>query len=340
MAAVNKPLWGALLATLWTGSGTALAQGPVAEFYKGKTINMLIGTVVGGEFDLHARLVARFIGKHIPGNPTVVPQNMAGGGGVRMTNYFYQAAARDGTQLAVINSALPFSQVLGVEGVQFDLAKFNWIGSIAPSVETMVVWRTTGVASLEEAKAKEVIVGTSGKGSFMYTFPKMLNEMLGTKFKIVVGYAGGNDVNMAMERGEVYGRNNTWSSWKATKPEWLKKGDIRILAYAGPPPKDLPGVPNVESLARNDDDRRVMALIVSGARLGRPMTTNQNVPAERVKALRDAFDAAMKDPEFSAAAKQARVEPDPIRGIDLQRIVTEVLTTPKPLVERARKVVD
>ena len=318
----------------------AQATDPVAEFYRGKTINGLIGTVAGGEYDLHTRITLRFIGKHIPGNPTVVAQNMAGGGGIMMANYLYNVPPKDGTYIGVLNNSYPLAQALGDTQVKFDATKYYWLGTIAPTIEVMTTWHTTGVKTIEDAKRTEVVIGATGKGSIIYNFPKMINELIGTKFKIVLGYRGGNDVNVAMERGEVGGRDNTWSSWKTTKPHWLANNQIHILAQGGPSAKDLPRVPNVEDLARNEDDRRIMQLIVSGSRLGRPLVTTPGVPPERVKALRDAFAATMKDPEFLAVAAQAKVEVDPILGAELQSDVDKVLATPKPLVERARKIVE
>ena len=329
----------AVAAALLQPLDRAAAQDAVADFYRGKTIQGLIGTVVGGEYDLHARLVFRFIGRHIPGNPTVVPQNMLGGGGIVMANYLYNVPPKDGTYLGVINNGYPLAQALGDETVKFDAARYHWIGTIAPTNETMAVWHTTGVKTIEDAKRIEVVIGASGKGSITYTFPKMINELIGTRFKIVTGYRGGNDINAAMERGEVGGRDNTWSSWKSTKPHWLANKEIYVLVQGGIRAPDLP-VPHVEDLARNDDDRRIMRLIVGGAALGRPVITTPGVPAERVKALRDAFDATMKDPEFLAAATQAKVDVEPIRGTELQRMVEEMLATPKPLVERAKKIVE
>lgn len=322
------------------GDVSAQAADPVADFYRGKTITGLIGTVAGGEYDLHTRLTLRFIGKHIPGNPTVVAQNMAGGGGIIMANYLYNVPPKDGTNLGVINNAYPLSQALGDAQVKFDATKFFWLGTIAPTIEVMTTWHTTGVKTIEDARRTEVVIGATGKGSIIYTFPKMINELLGTKFKIVLGYRGGNDVNVAMERGEVGGRDNTWSSWKATKPHWLAEGKIHLLAQGGPSAKDLPNVPNVEDLARNEDDRRIMQLIVSGSHLGRPLVTTPGVPPERVKALRNAFAATMKDPEFLAAAAQAKVEVDPILGPELQAYVERTLATPQALIERARKIVE
>jgi tripartite-type tricarboxylate transporter receptor subunit TctC len=312
----------------------------VADFYKGKTVNVLIGVGVGGEYDLHARLVSRYIGKHIPGNPTLVPQNMLGAGGAKMAAYLADVAPKDGTNIGMLANNFPAMQAAGVELIRFDLGKFQWIGSISPTVETITVWKTAGVSTIEEARQKEVVAGASGKGAITYSFPAMLNDFLGTKFKIVVGYQGGNAINLAMERGEVQARNNTWSSWKVTKPDWLKAGDIKILAYAGPTPKDLPGVPAVRDLVKNEDDRRIVDLVVSGTELGRPLAFAGGVPADRVAAMRKAFMDTMKDADFMQEAAKLQIEVDPVTGEHMQKVVADVLATPKHLAERARALIE
>lgn len=315
----------------------AAQQDASADFYRGRTITLLIGTVAGGEYDLHARLIGRFIGKHIPGNPTVVPQNMTGGGGVVMANYLYNVAPKDGSYIAVLNKALPASQATGEPALKMDNSKLFWLGTLAPTSETMVVWRTTGVKSFADAKRTEVVIGATGKDNITYMFPKLLNELLGTRFKLITGYRGGADINVAMERGEVGGRQNTWTSWKSTKPHWLKAGDITVIAQGGETAKDLPGVPNVEDLAATDDDRRVLQLVLAGSRLGRPIVTTPGVSPDRVQTLRTAFDATMKDPEFLAACQAAKVEVDPVAGSRLQSIVGQILSTPRAVAERTKR---
>ncbi len=312
----------------------------VADFYKGKTVNVLIGVGVGGEYDLHARLVSRYIGKHIPGAPVLVPQNMLGAGGAKMAAYLADVAPKDGTNIGMIANNFPAMQAAGVEVIRFDLGKFQWIGSISPTVETMTVWRTAGVSTIDEARQKEVVAGASGKGAITYSFPAMLNDFLGTKFKIVVGYQGGNAINLAMERGEVQARNNTWSSWKVTKPDWLKAGDIKILAYAGPTPKDLPGVPAVRDLVKNEDDRRIVDLVVSGTELGRPLAFAGGAPADRVAAMRKAFMDTMKDADFMQEAGKLQIEIDPVSGEHMQKVIENVLATPKSLAIRARALIE
>jgi tripartite-type tricarboxylate transporter receptor subunit TctC len=330
-------LFAALGASVF-GAGAAAAD-PVADFYRGKTVNVLIGVGVGGEYDLQARLVARHIGKHIPGNPNVVAQNMTGAGGLRMANYLYTVAARDGTFIGMIANGFPALQAAGIAGVQFDAAKMRWLGTMAPVVETMAVWHTAGVKSIEDARKRETIAGASARGAMTYTYAALMNELLGTKFKIVTGYTGGNQINLAMERGEVEARNNTWSSWKATKAAWLAEKKIAIIAQAGPKAADL-DAPSIEGLARNADDRQLIELVLSGTQLGRPMATNADVPRERVAALRAAFAATMKDRDFLADAKALNFEVNPVLGERMQQIVQKVLATPQPIAARAKALLE
>jgi len=312
---------------------------PVADFYRGKTVNVLIGVGVGGEYDLQARLVTRHIGKHIPGKPTVVPQNMTGAGGITMANFLFTQATRDGTNIGMLGNNFPATQAVGAEGVQFDAVKFLWLGSIAPVVETMAVWHTAGVKTVADLQQKEIVAGASGKGAITYIYPSMMNEFLGTRFKIVTGYPGGNQINLAMERGEVQARNNTWSSWKATKPTWLRDKEIFIIVQAGPRAGDL-DAPSVEDFARTADDRKLIELVTSGTHLGRPMATTPDVPADRLAALRAAYRATMADPEFRAETEKAGFEVAPVYGEEMQKIVERIMSTPKELASRAKHLVE
>ncbi|MEA2907506.1 MAG: hypothetical protein QOI12_4893 [Alphaproteobacteria bacterium] len=323
---------------LLAATGPARAQ-PVADFYRGKTVNVLIGVGVGGEYDLQARLVARHIGKHIPGNPTVVPQNMTGAGGIKMANFLFAQAARDGTNIGMLGNNFPATQAVGGQGVQFDSVKFGWLGSMAPVVETMAVLTSTGVKTVDDLRQTEIVAGASGKGAITYIYPSMMNDFLGTKFKIVTGYPGGNQINLAMERSEVQARNNTWSSWKATKPNWLRDKFITIIVQAGPRVPDL-DAPSVEALAKTPDDRKLIELVTSGTHLGRPMATTPDVPDDRLKALRAAYRATMADPEFRAESARAGFEVEPVHGEEMQTIVERIMSTPKELASRAKHLVE
>jgi len=327
-----------MLAALWLAVSPAHAES-VADFYRGRTINVLIGVNVGGGYDFEARLLARFMRAHIPGNPLLVPQNVIGAGGIKMANYLYSIAAQDGTAVGMFPSTLVAAQAVGTDGVQYDANKFAWLGSITTSPVTLAVWRDSPVRSLDDARRQQVVVAASNKGAITYTFPHMLNELLGTKFKIVSGYQGNSTMTVAMERGEVQGVTNSWDSWKSFNPAWVREGKIRVLVQTEPKAKDLPDIPSVQELARSASDRQVMALIVSGDALGKPLAASPNIPPERVQALRDAFEATIRDPAFIEAAAAARVEINPISGTALQATVARVLATPKDLAERARMII-
>jgi tripartite-type tricarboxylate transporter receptor subunit TctC len=326
-----------LAAAVALGAAHARADA-VADFYRGKTINVYIGVNVGGGYDFEARLLARFMKAHIPGNPTLVPQNMIGAGGIKMANYLYSIAPQDGTAIGMFPNTLIAVQAVGTDGAQYDANKFSWLGSMTTSPLTFTTWHTTGVRTIEDARRKELTVAASNKGAITYTFPRMLNEFLGTKLKIVSGYQGNSTMVIAMERGEVDSVTNSWDSWKSLNPSWLAEKKINLLVQTEPKSKEL-NIPSVQELARNDDDRKVIQLIISGDALGKPMATAPNVPAERVKALRDAFEATVRDPEFIKAAAAARIEVNPIAGVQLQDTVQKVLATPKHLAERAKSII-
>ncbi len=326
-----------LTAALVLGSSAARADA-VADFYRGKTINVFIGVNVGGGYDFEARLLARFMRAHIPGNPLLVPQNMVGAGGIKMANYLYSIAPQDGTAIGMFPNTLIAVQAVGTEGVQYDANRFSWIGSMSMSPLTLTAWHSSGVRTIEEARQKELVVAASNKGAITYSFPRMLNEFLGTRLKIVSGYQGNSTMTIAMERGEVDGVTNSWDSWKSLNPAWLKEKKINLLVQTEPKSKEL-DIPSVQELARSEDDRKVIQLIVSGDALGKPVATAPNVPAERVKALRDAFDATLKDPAFIEAAAAARIEINPIHGVQLQATAEKVLATPRALAERAKSII-
>jgi tripartite-type tricarboxylate transporter receptor subunit TctC len=311
---------------------------PIADFYRGRTINVYIGVNVGGGYDFEARLLARFMKAHVPGNPTLVAQNMIGAGGIKMANYLSSIAPQDGTAIGMFPNTLIAAEAVGTEGVQYDANRFAWIGSMSRSPLTFVVWNTTGLHTIEAVRTRELVVAASTKGAITYTFPRMLNEFLGTRLKIVSGYQGNSTMTVAMERGEVDGVTNSWDSWKSLNPRWLAEKKINLLVQTEPKAKDL-DVPSVQELARNEDDRQVMQLIVSGDAIGKPLATTPNVPPERIKALRAAFDATLRDPDFLKAAAAARIEINAIDGATLQETVRKVLATPKNLVARAKAII-
>lgn len=318
----------------------ALAQQSAEEFYKGKNIELIIGYSPGGGYDLYARLVGQFLGQHIPGKPTIVPRNMPGAGSRTAANWMYGRAPKDGTVLATADQSLSVAQAMGDKGIMIDTSKLIYIGNPNADNNTTVTWHTSPVKTIEDATKTEIAIGATG-GSTSSQYPKAMNAILGTKFKIIVGYPGGNDINLAMERGEVAGRgSNAWASWKSTKADWLKEKKINILVQIGlSKAPDLPNVPLLVDLAKNDDDRTLLKVLSAPTTIGRPIFTSPGVPEERVKALRAAFDATMKDPAFLAAAEKQKMDINPVSGAQLQKIVEEIVATPKPIAERLQKII-
>lgn len=330
-----RALLGALLST-----GVASAQS-VEEFYRGKTISMVIGLSAGGDYDLRARLLTRHMPRHIPGNPAMVPRNMPGAGGMAAANWLMKVAPRDGTVILMVTQNMPLAQALGLSGVDFDARRFNWLGNTTDTPNVISVWAGAGVRSVEEARHKELSIAATGVGTGSYYYPIAANEVAGTKFKLVPGYPGGNEMNLAMERGEVDGRgSNSWAAWKATRPQWLKEGKIVNLIQIGlKRHPELADVPLLLELATNDIDRRAMALISAETAIARAIATTPDAPADRVEALRRAFDATMKDPQLLAEAEQQRFDLSPATGEDVQKIVADIVAAGPEVVARARSIV-
>jgi len=332
----NLPRGAAVAMLSFSLVSLAEAQSP-AEFYKGRSLELDISSSVGGGYDAYARMLARHIGRFIPGNPVVVPKNMEGAGGLRLANFIYNAAPKDGTTFATIYRGTIFDPLLGGKGAQFDATKFTFIGSANNEVSVCVTWHTTGVTRFEEALAKEVVVGASGPSADTYQFPKIVNGVLGTKFKIITGYPGGNDIDLAMERGEVQGRCSwSWTSLKATRRAWVGEKKINILFQMGlSKHPDLPDVPLIVDLARNEDDRAVLQLIFARQVMAWPYLAPPGIPKNRADALRQAFMETMSDKDFLADAERSRLEVRPVAGEDIQRLVTQVYGTPAAIAQRA-----
>ena len=297
-----------------------------AEFYQNKSIDLIIGYSPGGGYDAYARLLARHLGAHIPGNPRIVPRNMPGGGSRAAAQYVYNVAPKNGTVLATGDQSLALEQALGSGNLQFDTRKFYWIGNPISDNNTLVTWHTSGIRTVDEAKAREVPIGSTGADPSSQ-YPKVMNALLGTKFKVVLGYPGANEINLAMENGEVSGRgSNSWSSWKATKPDWLRDKKINILVQIGlSKAQDLPDVPLLIDLTQNPEHAEVLKLLSEPVAVGRPIFTTPGVPADRVKVLRDAFDATIKDPAFLEEARRLNLSINPSSGAELQQIVANIV---------------
>jgi tripartite-type tricarboxylate transporter receptor subunit TctC len=314
-------------AMLLAGSMFAAAADDVADFYRGKRINLVIGFGTGGGYDIYPRLLGRFIGDHIPGKPVVVPQNMPGAGSRRAANWLYTIAPKDGTVIACLGQATPTDQALGQPGVQFDARRFNWIGNMVVVNNILFVSAASGVTTLNAARSKPLSIGATGASSTSVLYPQVSNNLLGTRFKIVAGYPGGGDINLAVERHELDGRgSDSWASMKSTHADWLRDRAINILMQIGPRREaDLPDVPLWSELGDTADQRQVLEILSGDVAVGRPILTAPDVPVDRVKALRKAFDDTLADPQFIAAAKQANMYLNPMGGEELQRIVTRIV---------------
>ena len=318
------------------------AADPVADFYRGKTLTMLIATSPGGDYDLRARLLARHMGRHIPGEPAIVPRNMPGAVGLQAANWLGTQAPRDGTVLHAIMQNMSAHQALGGGKIEFDTRKFFWIGNTTDSPNVVNSWYTTGVRTIRDVMERELVVGAPGTATSSVYYPRAMNALVGTKFRIVSGYPGGNDVNLAMERGEVGGRgSNSWASWKSTKPHWLSEKKIFILVQiALARHRELADVPLMTELAKNEDDRKVMTFISADTGITRAFVTTPDTPRERVDTLRRAFDATMRDPLFLAEADKAGMDISPASGEEAQKVAELIANTEPGVLARAKAILD
>jgi tripartite-type tricarboxylate transporter receptor subunit TctC len=314
----------------------ALAD-PVEDFYKGKRIRVVIGYTTGGGYDAYARVLARFIGKHIPGQPGVIAQNMPGAGSLLATNWIANAAPRDGTVIGAINRGIPFEPLTGGQGLQFDPLKLGWIGSLGKEVNVTIAWHTSKTQKAEQLFTDGLIVGGTGSGADSAIYPAIMNNLLGARIKLIAGYPGGNDVNLAMERGEIEGRPSpSWSSLRSSRGDWVRERKIVPLwqlSLSKHP--DLPDVPLAIDFAKTPEDRQIMEFFFARQEMSRPFVTAPEVAPERLKALRDAFMATTKDPEFIEAAKTQDVELDPISGAEIDDLLKRVFATPRHVLDRA-----
>jgi tripartite-type tricarboxylate transporter receptor subunit TctC len=308
----------------------ASAQSP-ADFYRGKSIDLYIGYSAGGGYDVYARALARHMGRFIPGNPTIVSKNMPGAGSLVLANWLYNVAPKDGTAFGMIGRGTGFDPLLGSTKAQFDADKFNWIGSMNDEVSVCVAWHTTGITTLEQVKLKEVTVGGSGPAADTDQFPKVLNATLGTRFKLVTGYPGGNEIDLAMERGEVMGRCGwSWSSVVATHQSWIDDKKMNVLAQLSlSKHPDLAKAPLIMDFARTEEEKQIFKLVFARQPMGRPFLAPPGIPAERVALLRKAFMDTLNDKEFRAETERMKLEINPVSGEAVQAIVQEVYRTPK-----------
>lgn len=337
MKTLNKVIATVCASVLAAGTVVAGGHGSVADFYKGKTVELYIGYDPGGGYDTYARLLARHIGKHIPGNPDVVPKNMPGAGSVKLTNWLWEGAPKDGTVFGAISRGAPFEPVLGNDKAKFRANKFNWVGSANNEVSVCATMKRNGITNWEQLKTQELTVGGNGSGSDTEQFPKLMNAVLGTKFKVIGPYGGGSDIVKAMEAGELGGRCGwSWSSVKGTKADLLASGELVLLMQmSGSKHPELPDVPLVMDLAKSKEERQMLNLIFARQALGRPYVAPPDIPADRAKALQDAFIATVNDPAFIAEAKKMDLELSPLSGDEVAALVAESYDTPQAVIDRA-----
>lgn len=310
---------------------------PVEDFYKGRTVNLYIGYSVGGAYDVYARQIARYLGTHIPGNPTVVPQNMEGAGSLRAANYIYTRAPKDGSAIATFARGAAFFPLMGLQGATFDAPKLNWLGSANNETSLCVSWATTGIKSVDDLKTGEMTAGGTGPSDDTVQFVKVINGTVGTKMRPVTGYPGGGDVLLAMERGEVQGRCGwSYSSLLSTRASWIADKKINILLQLGlHKHPDLPDVPLVMDLPLPDEQKSILKLIFARQVMGRPYAAPPGIPADRLAALRKAFDETMKDPAFLADAAKSQLELNPVTGEEVQKLVADIYRTPPDVARKA-----
>ena len=325
----------AALATALASNGHAQSN---SNFYEGKQVRLIVGTGSGGGYDTYARLIARFLPKHILGTPTIVVQNMPGASGIKAVNYLYSAAPKDATVIATFNNAMPFYQMMGESGIQFDVKELSWIGASSQGLLVLAVWHTTGIKTIEDAKTISVAVGATGNDGTMATYPALLNATIGTKFKIITGYEGGNAVNLAMERGEVQGRGaNPWESYKATNPDWIKNGDIvSLVQFGGKKAPELQNVPLLIELAKTEEQRQIFRFVTANTAFERPYAAPPKIPTDRLDILRAGFDASMADSELRAAAVKQGLDLDPWNGKELTELVRGIVETPADVLAKTK----
>ena len=325
-----------LVALAFAGNFTsAVAQAPV-----GKAVTMVIGFGAGGGYDLWGRTVARYIGKHLPGNPPVVPQNMPGAGSFLAANHIYNQAPKDGTVLGIIARDVALGPLTGAPGARFDATKFSWIGSPTKETNVCIANSSAAVKTARDLFDKQLILGDTGPGTGTRSYPKALNELLGMKFKLVGGFPSSADVFLAMERGEVDGICESLDSIHNRRPDWIPGGKVVVLLQGGAEPNPaLKDVPFVLDLAKNDEQRQAIEFLYAGQGIGRPFVAPPDLPPDRLKLLRDAFAATMTDPEFIAETQLRSLELEPETGEHLASLVRKIYATPKPVIDKVTQII-
>jgi tripartite-type tricarboxylate transporter receptor subunit TctC len=326
----------ASFAAIVSADNSVSAQTP-EEFYKGKSIDLVIGYPPGGSNDTWGRILARHIGKHVPGKPNVVPKNMPGAGSFLAVNQVFNVLPKDGTIIGIGAPTMALDEKLGSQGVRFKTAELNWVGRVDSLINMVFMWKTSPVKTFADAQKTESTLSGTGAGSTVSIYPTVMNNVLGTKFKLIMGYRGSNEAMLAVERGEVEGHSTSWTALKVAHPDWIRDKSVNLLVqFSIKRHVDLRDLPTAVDLARNDEERQVLSAIMNAAEVGTAFFTTPGVPADRLAALRRAFDATMKDAEFLAEVEKIRLGVNPITGEELQKLVAEVSNLSPDLLEKVR----
>jgi tripartite-type tricarboxylate transporter receptor subunit TctC len=329
------------LALLALAGPSAGAQ-PVADFYKAHPLTMLVGSGAGGGYDVYARIFARYWSRHIPGHPDIIAKNMPAAAGLAAASTLYANAARDGTVIGAFTNGAPMDPLFGDPGAHYDPLRFAWLGSIGKLENVCATWHTSPVKTIAQAQARPVVVAAAGATSNTAIVPKMLNALIGTKFKVIAGYDPGSGLTMAVESGEAEGICGlSWSTMKASRPRWVNQHLLNVLVQLGLTKlRDLPNVPSALDLVSDPENKQVMALILLRQEAGRPFAAPPETPVERVAALRQAFQETLRDPDFVAEAEKMQLEIDPMSGQAIVRMLKKAYAAPKRIVQRAGALVE
>ena len=330
-----------LAVVLYASAIECAAQDAVADFYRGKQMSIVVGFSPGGSSSLYAQALARHMGRHLPGSPNIIIQHMPGAGSLVAANHIYNAAARDGTVFGTASRTVGIEPLLGNKNARFDALKFNWIGTANVEYTTCIAWHTAPVKTLQDAMTKELIVGGTGADATEVVFPRAANKLAGTRFNVVLGYPGSTEMLLAMERGETQGFCGIgWTFVKLRKGDWLRDKKINILfQITMQKHPELPEVPSIIDHARTPEDRKVFEFLFAPQEMGRPFFAPPDVPADRVKALREAFEKTLKDPAYLAEAERMGIEVQHRGGEHIHRLLEGIYATPKDVIERAQEVV-
>lgn len=340
MRNTTRPMAAALAGLIAAGATAAQAQTP-AEFYKGKTVSILVGSAPGGGYATYAGVLSRHYAKHIPGNPTIVAKSMPGAGSLKATSIIYNKSPRDGTEMAAIFMGAVVEPLIGDQGKDFDATKLVYVGSLNIETSICIAWHTSGFEKFEDLYNKEMVVGASGWTSSIRQYPTVLKNLLGVKFRVIAGYEGSGEARLAMEKGETHGICGIqWSSFATSHADWIRDKKVKILLQMAPdnhPELDKLGVPNVWKFVKTPDQERALRVIFTQLKFGRPYVLPPGTPEDRVKALRDAFMATAKDAAFLAEAEKAKIGVEPVSGEEVQKLVAEVFKTPPADALRAKQ---